>query len=81
MTDAAGAHVDDRVGAARDGAGVDHLGHPLQDALELVGCHGAAAEVLDVGLGRHAVDGRIDLDGERTDDAVGDEAVDPPLDR
>ena len=77
--DVAGAHVHDRVGAARHGAGVDDLGHTLQDALQLVGGDGSAAEQLDVRLGRHAVDGGVDLDGERADDPVGDEAVDATL--
>ena len=77
--DVAGAHVHDRIGAARDRAGVDDLGHALEDALQLVGRDRAAAEQLDVGLGAHAVDGGVDLDGERADDAVGHEAVDTAL--
>ena len=61
--------------------GVDHLRHLRQDALQLVWGDGAAAEQFDVGLGGHAVDGRVDLDGEGADDAVGDEAVDAALHR
>ncbi len=42
------ADLHDRVGGAGHGAGVDDLGHLLQDALQLLGGDGAAAEQLDV---------------------------------
>ena len=50
-----------------------------EDAPQLFGRHGAAAEQFDVRLGGESVDLRVDLDGERADDLVGDEPVDAAL--
>ena len=79
--DVARANVHDRVGIARDGSGVDDFGHRREDALELVGRNSAAAKEFDVGLNGHAVDGGVDLHGERANDPVTDESVDATLDR
>ena len=79
--DVARADVHHRVGRPGDGRGVDDLGHTREDALQLVGGDGAPAEQFDVRLGGHPIDGGVDLDRERADDAVGDQPVDPALHR